>query len=279
MRILFLSRPDTGHRYPTLRLAEELGARGHRVTFAAEDHGPRAAEAAGVRVLRLGRRERRLLDTPGITSFDAVVADPRTAPAATGMAGEWGVPVVVAGQNLAASAHGWPCEHAHENYVFTLPGATGAVRHPWRRHGDRPVLLVDGPSIGPLARAFGDTAWQVVVSDTGPGEADVFLTDGRLASVSAGLLAGVPMVLAPRTAEDLTRAGQVVALGVGTALASLAETRAEDLRRTVEHLRVDEPTLAAARRHRELVAVAGAPERAADRVEALLTAPPLTRAA
>jgi hypothetical protein len=153
------------------------------------------------------------------------------------------------------------------------------VHTPWRRHGRRPVLLVDGPPIGPLVRAFADTDWQVVVSDTGQREADVHLNDGRLAAVSAGLCAGVPMVLAPRTPAEVANAGKAAALGVGAVVASLPDAHAEDLRRLVEHLRVDEPTLATARRHRELAAVAGAPRQAADRVEELLAAPSLAQAA
>jgi hypothetical protein len=280
MRLLFLSRPDTGHLYPTLRLAEELGARGHQVTFASADPYLDESAGPGVHAIRFGQHERRLLDVPALASVDAVVADPRTVRAATDMAATWGVPVLVAGQNLAGPAHGWPFEQAHDNYVFTLPGARGTVHYPWRRHGRRPVLLVDGPSLGPLVRAFADTDWQVVVSDTGLQEADVYLTDARLAAVSAGLRAGVPMVLAPRTAVEIIHAGQVAALGVGAVVVpSLAEARSEDLRRLVEHLRVDEPTLATARRYRDLVAIAGAPETAADQVETLLAAPPLAMAA
>jgi UDP:flavonoid glycosyltransferase YjiC (YdhE family) len=141
------------------------------------------------------------------------------------------------------------------------------------------VLLVDGPPIGPLVRALSDTDWQVVVSDTELPHADVYLADGRLAAVSAGLRTGVPMVLAPKTAEEIVHADRIAALGVGKVVASLAETPAAVLRTLVERLRVDEPTLATARQFRELVAAAGAPEHAADRVEDLLAAPPLARAA
>lgn len=278
MHLLFLSRPATGHLYPTLRLAEELGARGHHVTFASGDPYLDELAESGVRPVRFGRHERSLLDVPALHP-DAVVADPRTAGAAADMTKAWGVPLVVAGQNLAGSHHGWPFEQAYESYVFTLPGARGTVHNPWRRHGRRPVLLVDGPSIGPLVRAFGDTDWQVVVSDTELPHADVFLTDGRLAAVSAGLRAGVPMVLAPKTAEEIAYAEQVAALGVGRVVASLADTHAEKLRTLVEHLRVDEPTLATARRLRELVTADGAPARAADRLEELLDAPSLAQAA
>ncbi|MGB3440320.1 MAG: nucleotide disphospho-sugar-binding domain-containing protein [Actinophytocola sp.] len=278
MHLLFLSRPASGHLYPTLRLAEELGERGHHVTFASGDPYLDELAGPGVRLVRFGKHERRLLDMPALAP-DAVVADPRTTGAATDLAGTWDVPLVVAGQNLAESPHGWPSEQAPEPYVFTIPGARGKVHNPWRRHGRRPVLLVDGPSIGPLVRAFGDTDWQVVVSDTELPHADVLLTDGRLAAVSAGLRAGVPMVLAPKTAEEIAHADRIAALGVGKVVASLADAHAEDLRRLVEHLRVDEPTLATARRLRELVAEAGAPARAADRIEELLVAPPLARAA
>jgi hypothetical protein len=284
MHLLFLSRPDRGHLYPTLRLAEELGRRGHRVTFASGDRYADELGGAGVRLLRFGQDERGLLDLPAFRSqgpVDAVVADPRTVKAATDLGRGWGVPVVVAGTNLPAG-HEWPGERAHDPYVFTLPGTRGAVHDPWRPSRRRPVLLVDGPSIGPLVRAFGETDWQVVVGDStrfaALPRAEVFLTDGRLPAVSAGLRAGVPMLLAPRTADETSRAKQVAALGVGVVVA-LEELPAEELRQTVERLRVDEPVLALARRLSIRVEAEGAPEAAADRLEDLLTTPAVTRAA
>jgi hypothetical protein len=212
---------------------------------------------------------------------DAVVADPRTFGPATDFARAWGVPVVVAGTNLAGG-HEWPGERAYGAYVFALPGTRGAVHDPWRPGGRRPVLLVDGPPLGPLVRAFGDTEWQVVVGDStrfaGLPHADVFLTDGRLPAVSAALRAGVPMVLAPRTAEEVANARQVVALGAGS-IAALEELSADGLRQAVERLRVDEPTLATVRRIAGLVEAAGAAVTAADHIEDLLAAPPLAQAA
>ncbi len=213
MHLLFLSRPDRGHLYPTLRLAEELGRRGHQVTFASGDPYVDESAGPGVRVLRFGREERGLLELPVFRSrgpVDAVIADPRTADAAT---------------------------------------------------------------------AFG---WQVVVGDStrfaGLPYADVFLTDCRLAAVSAALRAGVPMVLAPRTAGETACAKQVAALGIGR-LVSPADVPADELRQTVEHLRVDEPTLAIARRLASEIEATGSPETAADRLESLLGAPPVTKAA
>src|SRR5262249_12252096 len=204
-------------------------------------------------------------------------ADPRTVEAAAA----FGAPVVVAGTNLPAG-HAWPGEHAYESYVFALPGARGAVHDPWRPGGRRPVLLVDGPSIGPLVRAFGDTDWQVVVGDStrfaGLPYADVFLTDCRLAAVSAALRAAVPMVLAPRTAGETACAKAVAALGIGR-LAAPEDLSADELRQTVEHLRVDEPTLATARRLAGEVETTGSPESAADRLESLLGEQPIAQAA
>jgi hypothetical protein len=272
MHLLFLSRPDRGHRYPTLRLAEELGRRGHQVTFVAGDPD---IESAGVRLMRLGQDVRGLLQA--LAPVDAVVTDPRALATATTLGD---VPVIVAGTNLPGG-YEWPGERAHDNYVFALPGAQGALHDPWQPGGRRPVLLVDGPSIGPLVRAFGETDWQVVIGDStrfaGLPHADVFLTDGRLPAVSAALRAGVPMALAPRTAEEVTHAEQVAELGVGTVVVP-EELPADALRQTVEHLRVDEPTLASARRLSALVETVGAPEAAADRVTDLLAAPPLARA-
>ena len=279
MHLLFVSRPAPGHLYPTLRLAEELGARGHRVTFASSDPYLDEQAGPGVHVIRFGRSERRLLEMPLFGVLDAVVADPRTAAVAADLARAWDTPLVVAGENLAATEHGWPAEQSYESYVFTIPGVRGTVHNTWRRHGHRPVLLVDGPPIGPLVRAFGDTEWQVVVSGTELPHADVFLTDGRLESVSAGLLAGVPMVLAPGTSVETAHAQRVAGLGAGRIVTSLADTHAEDLRTLVEHLRVDEATRATARQLAALVAADGAPAVAAGRVEALLTTTSLPRAA
>ena len=280
MHLLFLSRPDRGHLYPTLRLAEELGRRGHQVTFASGDPYVDESAGPGVRVLRFGREERGLLDLPVFRArgpVDLVVADPRTAAAAQA----FGAPVVVAGTNLP-TGHDWPGESSFGAYVFTLPGARGAVHDPWRPGGRRPVLLVDGPPIGPLVRAFGDTDWQVVVGDStrfaGLPHADVFLTDGRLAAVSAALRAGVPMVLAPRTAAETHCAEQVVALGVGSRTVP-EDLSAHELRRVVEHLRVDEPTLAVARRIAARIEAAGAPQTAADHIENLLDTPSIAQAA
>jgi hypothetical protein len=280
MHLLFLSRPDRGHLYPTLRLAEELGRRGHQVTFASGDPYVDESAGPGVRVLRFGREERGLLDMPVFRSqgpVDFVVADPRTAKAASA----FGAPTVVAGTNLP-TGHDWPGEQAYDGYVFALPGVRGAVHDPWRPGGRRPVLLVDGPPIGPLVRAFGDTDWQVVVGDStrfaGLPHADVFLTDGRLAAVSASLRAGVPMVLAPRTAPETACSRQVADLGVGR-LAVPEELTGEELRQVVERLRVDEPTLAMSRRIATRIEVTGSPTTAADHVEDLLDTQPLAQAA
>jgi hypothetical protein len=285
MHLLFLSRPDRGHLYPTLRLAEELGVRGHRVTFASGDPYLDEAAGPGVRVLRFGQHERGLLDMPVFLAqgpVDAVVADPRTVGPAADLGQRWGVRVAVAGPNLGESPHGWPSERAYDTYVFTLPGPRGAVHDPWRHRGRRPVLLVDGPSIAPLVRAFGDTDWQVVVGDSARyaalPPAEVFLTDGRVGAVSAALRAGVPVVVAPRTAEEVANARQVAALGVGTVV-DLDALRADRLRQVVEQLRVDEPTRARARDCARLVAAEGAPSSAADRLEDLLVVPPLAQAA
>jgi len=279
MHLVFLSKPDRGHLYPTLRLAEELGARGHRVTFASGDPYVEELAGPGVTLLRFGQYERSLLEMPAFVArgpVDVVVCDPRTLGAATDFGRTWGVPVVVAGTSLAESPEGWPCERSFDSYVFTLPGVRGAVHDPWRPNARRSVLLVDGPPLAPLVRAFGDSEWQVVVGDSsrfaGLPHADVFLTDGRLDAVSAALRAGVPMVLAPRTAEQVANAHQVADLGVG-AVVSLDDLAAAALLQVVEHLRVDEPTLATARGLSLLVAEAGAPGRAADELEALVETP------
>lgn len=282
--LVFLSRPDRGHLYPTLRLAEELGARGHRVTFATGDPYVDEAAGPGVTLLRFGRYERSLRTMPAFTArLDAdppaaVVCDPRTVGAATEFGREWGASVVVAHTNLAEDTTGWPAEHSFGgDYVFVSPGGRGAVHDAWRPADHRPVLLaslgtVDGASYGLLARAFGDTGWQVVIGEPRGAvleHASAFLTDGRLDAVSSALRLGVPMVLAPRTAEQRQHARQVANLGLGRVV-RLAELSADELRRTVERLAADEVTSAAAREIRTLVRAAGTPARAADEIEARL---------
>jgi UDP:flavonoid glycosyltransferase YjiC (YdhE family) len=286
--LVFLSRPDSDHLYPTLALAEELGARGYQVTFATGDPYVEDSAGPGVTVLRFGRYERSLFTKPAFTDRvaatppSAVVSDPRTVGAATEFGREWDVPVVVAHTNLAANAAGWPAEQGFgEDYVFVSPGVRGTVHDPWQPAGRRPVLLVSfssldvasaGESVGLLARAFGDTDWQLVMNEPVRlamlEQADVLLTDGRLDTVSTALRAGVPLLLAPRTAEQRQHAKQLVDLGVGQEVR--LDGHAGQLHRAVERLSVDEPTLATARHVRTLVQAAGAPATAADEIESRL---------
>jgi len=62
-------------------------------------------------------------------------------------------------------------------------------------------------------------------------------------------------------------------------IVALEELAAEELRRTIEHLRGDEPVLALARRLRIRIEAEGSPETAADRLEDVLAAPPVAHAA
>ncbi|WP_154814778.1 glycosyltransferase [Actinophytocola xinjiangensis] len=291
--VLFLSRPDTDHLYLTLAVAEELGRRGHTVTFATSD--PFADEDAegGVVLLRYGSDPRTLRDRPVFRAqgpVDLVVCDPDSQDAARG----WGAPVVLAHTNLA-----WPDQRTpgQDDYVYVNPTGRGTVFGEWSPADSRPVLAVAHDAF-PLA-ALADFAhdWQVVLCDrdtdtdtdrdtdtdsdtaglpphvtaAGPGlapvaAADVLLTDGRLAGITAGLRHATPMVLVPGTPAQRRDAARVVALGVGVLLDRTGLTP-QSVRRTVSHLAVDEPTHAEARAVRALVTDAGSPARVSDLLE------------
>ncbi len=286
--LVFLSRPDRSHLYPTLGLAEELGARGNRVTFATGDPYVDETAGPGVTVVRVGRSERSLGFTRRVVADppDAVVCDPRTYGAGTDLARRWGVPLVVAHTNVAEGPD-WPGERAYgDDYVFVDPIGRGTVHDGWTPMSRRPVLLVslgavEDASIGLLVHAFGDTAYQVVMGYGSPGEerpasrlsvlehASVCLIDGSLDAVSAALRQGVPMVLAPRTADQRENAARVAAAGLGVVL-RLPDISPTELRRTVERVSVDEAMAAAGRAVRAAVRSAGSATRAADEVEARL---------
>jgi UDP:flavonoid glycosyltransferase YjiC (YdhE family) len=278
--LVFLSRPDRSHLYPTLGLAEELGARGNHVTFATGDPYVDETAGPGVTVVRVGRTERSLTLTRRVTANppDAVVCDPRTYSAGTDMASRWGVPLMVAHTNLPDDPR-WPGEQAFgEDYVFVDPTGRGTVHEEWTPMGRRPVLLVslgavEDASIGLLVHAFGDTAYQVVMDSPSRfsvlGHASACLIDGSLDGVSAALRQGVPMVLAPRTADQRENAARVAAAGLGLVL-RLPDTSPTALRRAVERVAADEALAATARDTRAAIRVAGSPARAADLVESRL---------
>lgn len=281
--VLFLSRPDTDHLYLTLAVAEELGRRGHTVTFATSDPFADEDAESGVVLLRYGSdpsslRERAAFIAQG--PVDLVVCDPGSQDVARG----WGVPVVVAHTNLA-----WPDQRApgQDDYVYVHPAGRGTVFAEWTPADSRPVLAVvhDGVPVATLAAAFG-ADWQIVFCDgdgdehadlpdnitaAGPGlaavaHADVLLTDGRLAGITAGLRQATPMVLVPRTPAQRRDAARVVGLGVGVRL-DPAELTPKSLRRTVSRLAADEPTRAEARTVRAMVTDAGSPARVSDLLE------------
>lgn len=286
--VLFLSRPDTDHLYLTLAVAEELGRRGHTVTYATSDPFADEDADAGVVLLRFGSDERSLRSRQAFLAqgpVDLVVCDPRTHAAATELAAVWGAGVVVAHTNLAASdVVDWPAERSYgKDYVYVHPAGRGTVFPAWTPTDRSPVLAVahDGVPAEVLSAAFGGTDWQVLlctgvapadlpgnIAVAGPGfaalrHADVLLTDGGLAGIAAGLRHATPLVLAPRTPVERRDAARVVNLGVG----ALTELTPESLRRTVSRLAVDEPTRAEARRVRELVRAAGSPTRVSDVLE------------
>ncbi|HEV7651262.1 MAG TPA: hypothetical protein VGP26_24185 [Actinophytocola sp.] len=296
--VLFLSRPDENHQYLTLAVAEELGRRGHRVTFATGDPFAEEDAEAGVLLLRYGRDVHALRGLPAFTErvrthpVDLIVCDPRTHDDAAGLGREWGVRVVVADTNLATGETvGWPAEHAFgEDYLYVQPAGRGTVFGDRAQADGRQVLVV---SLGEvpvelLATAFGARDWQVLVlatdltADELPenftplparyavlDHADVVLADGDLPGIAAALRHATPLVLAPRTREQRRHAERLAALGLGV-LVRLAGLDAAALRRTVGRLAVDEPAHAAARRVRTLVRDAGSPARASDVLEARL---------
>jgi hypothetical protein len=299
--VLFLSRPDTDHLYLTLAVAEELGRRGHTVTFATGDPFADEDADAGVVLLRYGGDERTLRELPAFLAqgpVDLVVCDPRTHEAATGLAAGWDAPVVVAHTNLAAGgAVAWPAERSFgQNYVYVHPAGRGTVFGAWTPAVRRRVLVVahDGVPLPVLVAAFGGAEggadsgadWQVLLCTgrdltaehtdlpanfavTAPGfaamaHADVLLSDGGLAGIAAGLRHATPLVLAPGTPTEHRDAARVVGLGLGVLVTDLVP---ETLRRAVSRLAEDEPTRAEARRVRELVAASGSPPRVSDILE------------
>jgi UDP:flavonoid glycosyltransferase YjiC (YdhE family) len=297
--VLFLSRPDENHLYLTLAVAEELGRRGYRVTFATSDPFAEEDAESGVLLLRYGRDVRTLRSLPAFVArlrmdpVDLVVCDPRTYDDAVAIGREWGARVVVAHTNLATGETvDWPAERAYgEDYLYVHPAGRGTVFGDWVPSGAAQVLVVslDTVPAGLLAEAFGaDSGWQVLVLaadlTTGPlppnftplpgplavvDHADVVLSDGGLPGIAAALRHGTPLVLAPATPGQHRHAARVAALGLGVVV-RLADLDAAALRRTVARLAVDEPSRAAARRVRALARAAGAPARASDTLESRL---------
>lgn len=292
--VLFLSRPDTDHLYLTLAVAEELGRRGHTVTFATSDPFADEDADAGVVLLRYGSDERTLRELPAFLArgpVDLVVCDPRTREAALELAAGWGARVVVAHTNLAdGGVVAWPAERAFgQDYVYVHPAGRGTVFGEWTPADPRRVLVVahDEVPVSALVDAFGDADLQVLLCTeaehtglpanfavTAPGfaalaHADVLLTDGGLAGIAAGLRHATPLVLVPRTPAEHRDAARVAGLGLGALVTDLAP---EALLRTVTRLAEDEPTRAEARRVRELVRAAGAPARVCDLLETVSVA-------
>lgn len=296
--VLFLSRPDETHLYLTLAVAEELGRRGHRVTFATGD--PFADEDAegGVLLLRFGRDVRTLRRLPAFVErlrtdpVDLVVCDPRTHDEAVELGREWGAPVVVADVNLAAGnlAGGELVDRpAAESRLYVHPAGRGTVFADEVPEDGRQVLVVESGAVPAelLAEAFGGPDWQVLVLAEDPpaglpanftplpvryavlDQADVVLADGGLPGIAAALRHATPLVLAPRTAAQHRHAERLAALGLAVRV-NLADLDATTLRRTVTRLAVDEAAHAAARRVRSLVREAGSPAHASDTLEARL---------
>jgi UDP:flavonoid glycosyltransferase YjiC (YdhE family) len=289
--VLFLSRPDTDHLYLTLAVAEELGRRGHTVTFATSDPFADEEAEAGVMLLRHGSDVRSLLTRPAFLAqgaVDLIVCEPRTHDAARELAAEWGVRLVVAHTNLAAeNTVSWPAERSYgDDYVYVHPTGRGTVIADWTPTDRRPVLAVahDTVPLGTLVAAFGRADWQVLLCTgvspvelpgnfavAGPGfgalaDADVLLTDGGLAGIAAGLRHATPLVLAPGTPAEHRDAARVAALGLGVVLGS--DPTPESLARAVSRLAEDETTRAEARRVRALVQASGSPARVSDLLEA-----------
>jgi UDP:flavonoid glycosyltransferase YjiC (YdhE family) len=295
--VLFLSRPDENHQYRTLAVAEELGRRGHVVTFATGDPFADEDAEAGVLLLRYGRDVRTLRWLPAFAErvrghpVDLVVCDPRTHDDAVRLGRVWGVRVLVADTNLATGETlGWLAERAFgADHLYVEPAGRGTVFGGWAPEDGRQVLVValDEVPVDLLAEAFGARDWQVLVPATGltaeelpenftplPARdavldhADVVLADGGLPGIAAALRHAIPLVLAPRTREQRRHAERIARLGLGVLVR--ADLDAAALRRTVVRLAVDEPAHAAARRVRTLVREAGSPARASDVLESRL---------
>jgi UDP:flavonoid glycosyltransferase YjiC (YdhE family) len=265
--VLFLSRPDEDHLYRTLAVAEELGRRGHRVTFATSDPFAEEDAESGVLLVRYGQDVRTLRGLPAFAArlrtdpVDLVVCDPRTHDEAAALGREWGVEVVAA---------------PGPDHLYVHPGGRGTVFGEWTPADSRPVLAVS-PGVVPvevLAAAFGERDWQVLALPANATalparHADVILTDGAPAAVAAAVRHATPALLAPRTPAQHRQATRLASLGLGVVV-SPADLDAAALRRAVSRLAADEPARAAARRARELVRAAGSPARVSDALEARL---------
>jgi MGT family glycosyltransferase len=140
--VLFLSFPMHGHVYPTLTIAEELGRRGHRVTYATTETFADEVRRAGVELLRY---DDELASIPAGVSPDAgtdeitltsisfvvqglhmlvplvrwpadhppdlVVCDPLTFAAGAVLSQAWGVPLITTHPNVAFNKEfNWPAE-------------------------------------------------------------------------------------------------------------------------------------------------------------------------
>ncbi len=296
--VLFVSRPDADHQYLTLAVAEELGRRGHTVTFATSDPFAEEDAESGVLLLRYGRDVHALLGLPAFAArlrkdpVDLVVCDPRTHGEAVELGREWGARVMVAHTNLAGGGPvDWPAERSFgEDYLYVHPAGRGTVFGGWAPGDPRQVLVVSlgAVPVELLAEAFGERDWQVLVlgTDLSPEDlpanftplparfavldhADAVLADGELPGIAAALRHATPLVLAPRTPVQRRHAARVAELGLGVVV-RLADLDAAALRHTVARLAVDEPARAAARRVRRLVRESGAPVRVSDAVESRL---------
>ncbi|MPZ86340.1 MAG: hypothetical protein GEV28_40615, partial [Actinophytocola sp.] len=267
--VLFLSRPDENHLYLTLAVAEELGLRGHMVTFATSDPFAEEDAESGVLMLRYGRDAAALRRLPAFTArlrtdpVDLVVCDPGTYDAAVELGQEWGVPVVVAHTNLATGETvDWPAERSFgADYLYVHPAGRGRVYGGWAPEDPRQVLVVALGSVplDLLAAAFAERDWRVVLlaadvpADDLPANfaalparyavldhADVVLTDGELPGIAAALRHATPLVVAPRTPAQHRHAARVESLGLGVVVRQ-ADLDARTLRRTVARAAVDEP--------------------------------------
>ncbi|MEU3873918.1 MULTISPECIES: macrolide family glycosyltransferase [Streptomyces] len=100
-------------------------------------------------------------------------------------------------------------------------------------------------------------------------EADAFVTHAGMGGCGDGLLAGVPMLVAPQNMEQSMNADRLVDLGVARRI-DTAEATAEDLRTALLDLTADAQVARRSARLRAEVRAEGGAARAADLIEGML---------
>ncbi|GAA2556887.1 glycosyltransferase [Winogradskya consettensis] len=128
---------------------------------------------------------------------------------------------------------------------------------------------VDPAELGPVPDSVEVSPWvpQLAVLE----QADAFVTHAGMGGSSEGLYCGTPMIAVPQAADQFANAEQLAALGVARVVASATVTAAE-LRETLLALTGDPAVVTRSADLKRQAREAGGADRAADLIEAELTA-------